>query len=515
MKRLKLCLALLALYCSFPLSAFPQIQKFAVIGDFGTNNKCNTNQLAVSLMVNSWDPAYIITVGDNIYYGRNNNTQNSCTPFHVNEYDSVIKKYYGEYYTRNIVTNRFFPAIGDHEIAGEIDMDPRPGFYLSQYLQYFALPNNERYYAFRMGNIQFICLNSDFGGKSTWTGGGLFPDTTVWEPDGIDSNSVQGLWCKSVLDTSTAKWNVVYQHKPPYYSFIEGYLDKYKRVRWPFKRWGADIVLSGDLHWYERVRKGNMTYITNGLGGGKFDPLFEDTMANFVRIPESLLLYNDTLGAQLVEEYNDSLVFKFVNVRNEVIDNYVLLQPRTIKIRAFLEGLSLNSGNKTRPDTLRVYLRRPVPPFKIIDSAKALTDSSGNGLYRFNNAKYDSLYYIALSHRNSIETWTKYPVKFDDDLRYDFSTDSSKAYGDNMVQVGNKWCLYGGDVFRNGIVEVTDLSAVSNDAAVYQTGYSRSDVNGDGIVDISDLILVTNNAFDFVSSVLPTMSTLTGIMIKP
>ncbi|MBK6877993.1 MAG: hypothetical protein IPG99_16485 [Ignavibacteria bacterium] len=33
-----------------------QIQKFAVIGDYGTNNKCNTNELAVANLVNGWDP---------------------------------------------------------------------------------------------------------------------------------------------------------------------------------------------------------------------------------------------------------------------------------------------------------------------------------------------------------------------------------------------------------------------------------------------------------------------------
>ncbi|MGB3018147.1 MAG: hypothetical protein WBC65_10095, partial [Ignavibacteria bacterium] len=149
-----------------------QIQKFAVIGDYGTNNKCNTNELAVANLVNGWDPAFIITVGDNIYFGRNNISQNSCTPQHVNDYDSVVKKYYGDYYTKNINTNRFFPCIGDHDIAGEIDIDPRPGFYLAYYKEYFSLPNNERYYTFLMGNIRFICLNNDFGGISTWTGGG-------------------------------------------------------------------------------------------------------------------------------------------------------------------------------------------------------------------------------------------------------------------------------------------------------------------------------------------------------
>ncbi|MBK6877992.1 MAG: metallophosphoesterase [Ignavibacteria bacterium] len=182
---------------------------------------------------------FIITVGDNIYFGRNSISQNSCTPQHVNDYDSVVKKYSGNYYTKNINTNRFFPCIGDHDIAGEIDTDPR-SFYLCLLQEYFSLPNNERYYTFLMGNIRFICLNNDFGGISTWTGGG-YTDTTVWEPDGIDSSSVQAHWAKSILDTSTAKWHVIYQHKPVYFSYIATSLDIFKKVRWPFKRWGADI----------------------------------------------------------------------------------------------------------------------------------------------------------------------------------------------------------------------------------------------------------------------------------
>ena len=494
-------------------TAIAQIQKFAVIGDFGTNDKCNTNESAVAGLVNGWNPAFIITVGDNIYYGRNNVSQNSCTHEHVNDYDSTIEKYYGNYFTRNVSTNRFYPSIGDHEIAGEIDTDPRPGFYLAYYKEYFALPNNERYYTFLKGNIRFICINNDFGGKSTWTGGG-YSDTTVWEPDGIDSSSVQGMWVKSILDTSRAKWHVIYQHKPVYFSFVSNALDKYKRVRWPFKRWGADIVLNGDLHWYERVRKGNMTYITNGLGGGKFDPLFDDTLSNFVRIPESKILYNNQYGAQLVEEYKDSLVFKFVTINNQVIDRYILLQPRTIRVRTLFEGAYNRSNGKMIPDTVRVYLRRKNSPYTIFDSAKAVTDSLGFGLYNFTKAIYDSSYYISIHHRNSIETWSKNPVVFDDELQYDFTVDSAKAYGNNLIKKGDKWCIFSGDVLKDGAIDATDLSISNNDASNYLTGYLQSDMNGDRITDASDVIVVGNNVYRYVLSVKPS-SYPGGMMISP
>ncbi len=482
---------------------FPQIQKFAVIGDFGTNDKCNTNESAVAQMVNNWNPAYIITLGDNIYYGKNNTTQNSCTPQHVNDYDSTIKKYYGNYYTKNINTNRFYPCVGDHEIAGELDLDPRQGYYLRYYLDFFVLPGNERYYTFQKGNIRFISLNSDFAGRSTFTVPGVYGDTTVWEPGGIDSSSVQGQWCKSILDTSTAKWNIVYIHKTPYFSFINSMLDMYKRLRWPYKKWGADIVLGGDFHWYERVRVNNMTYIANGLGGGKFDPLFDDTITNFVRIPQSKILYNDNYGAQLVEEYADSLVFKFITISGEIIDRYVLLQPRTIRTKSVLEGMYDPDLGYMISDTVKMLLRSKDYPYAIVDSAKAKIDAHGNGLFKFNKAKYDSLYYLVVTHRNSIETWSKAPVQFDDDLQYDFSADSTSAYGNNLIRLGNTWCVYSGDVIRDGLVDGTDMSAADNDAAEYVTGYSMTDINGDGLVDGTDMMFIINNVQRYIYSISP------------
>jgi hypothetical protein len=35
---------------------------------------------------------------------------------------------------------------------------------------------------------------------------------------------------------------------------------------WPFKSWGADVVLNGHSHEYERLFYNGMTYIVNGAG---------------------------------------------------------------------------------------------------------------------------------------------------------------------------------------------------------------------------------------------------------
>ncbi|MBK6877991.1 MAG: hypothetical protein IPG99_16475 [Ignavibacteria bacterium] len=102
-------------------------------------------------------------------------------------------------------------------------------------------------------------------------------------------------------------------------------------------------------------------------------------------------------------------------------------------MKSLIEGSYKPAIGKMVPDTVRVYLRRSISPFTIIDSAKALTDSLGYGLYNFSRAKYDSLYYLTVSHRNSIETWSKFSMPFVDDLQYDYNR-FGKAFGNNMTK---------------------------------------------------------------------------------
>ena len=113
-------------------------------------------------------------------------------------------------------------------------------------------------------------------------------------------------------------------------------------------------------------------------------------------------------------------------------------------------------------------------------------------------------YYIVVSHRNSIETWSAAPIAFSSvPLEYNFTDASSKAYGDNQATIGGVFAVFGGDVDVDGSVGINDLGITENSASVFGAGYLVEDVDGDGSVGISDLGLIENNSANFVSVLAP------------
>ena len=107
------------------------------------------------------------------------------------------------------------------------------------------------------------------------------------------------------------------------------------------------------------------------------------------------------------------------------------------------------------PDTVMIYLAKASSPFTKIDSAKVFMNSSGTGTAYFAKAVRDSSYYLVIKHRNSIETWSAAAQTFNSfDLVYDFTSAQNKAYGNNLIQKGSKWCIYSGDVKSGWIVDV-------------------------------------------------------------
>ena len=89
---------------------------------------------------------------------------------------------------------------------------------------------------------------------------------------------------------------------------------------------------------------------------------------------------------------------------------------------------------------------------------------------------------------------------------YDFTSAASQAYGGNMIQKGNKYCIYSGDLNQDGNVNGLDIAIADNQAFNFLTGYVSGDVNGDMIVDAADLSIVDNNAFNFISKVTPDLN---------
>lgn len=182
-----------------------------------------------------------------------------------------------------------------------------------------------------------------------------------------------------------------------------------------------------------------------------------------------------------------------------------------LSLRSIVQGFYDPLTNLMTRDTVRVYIRNHKAPYDIIDSAKALVDSTGRANYTFFNVPDGVPVYIQFNHRNSIETWSRNPVSstfsvlfansfspFTSTLQYDLSSSQSSAFGNNLARVDftpNTFAIYSGDVNQDGIIDASDLSEVDNDAFNSTSGYVRTDVNGDNFVDASDLSIVDNNAF--------------------
>ena len=277
---------------SFTATAIPEPSatpnpplRFAVIGDFGEGNQAEAD---VASLVHSWNPGIVLTVGDNNYPLGTASTIDT----HIGQYyHDFIFPYTGTY-GPGAAENRFFPSLGNHDWYTP---EGRP------YFDYFSLPGNERYYDFTRGPVHFYALDSDEN-----------------EPDGFRSNSAQAAWLQQALSMSSSPWNIVYFHHAPYSS---GSLHGSSTwMRWPFATWGAQAVLSGHEHTYERLLVDGIPYFVNGVGGGG--------IYNFVNaLPESQFRYNADYGAMLITATGTDLHFEFYNRTGKLIDQYEVKKP--------------------------------------------------------------------------------------------------------------------------------------------------------------------------------------------
>jgi len=166
----------------------------------------------------------------------------------------------------------------------------------------------------------------------------------------------------------------------------------------------------------------------------------------------------------------------------------------TINITVIPEGL-LNTGtNQLRMrDTVKAKLWDLTGSY-IVDSATAVIDSVTFLVsFTFKNAPTGE-YYIAISHRNSIETWSKTggeSYTHGAVMSYDFTSANTQAYGNNLKLKGGRYCMYSGDVNASGVINSTDRTLIRSN--VGQTGYIKYDLDGNGVVNSADRTIVRNN----------------------
>ncbi|MBK8550301.1 MAG: proprotein convertase P-domain-containing protein [Ignavibacteria bacterium] len=174
----------------------------------------------------------------------------------------------------------------------------------------------------------------------------------------------------------------------------------------------------------------------------------------------------------------------------------------TLNLTSIIQGFW--DGATMVQDTMRVYLRNTTPPYLITDSSKVFLSSTGFANISFANTA-TSTKYIALKHRNSIETWSATGVNFKQDstTTYDFTTGSNKAYGSNLGLKNGKYTVYNGNVNTDFVIDLTDVVAVYNASNVFTLGYTIVDLTGDNFVTLDDVLLAYNNASNFVGKITP------------
>lgn len=264
---------------------------FAVIGDYGVDD---ANEQAVATLVSGWNPDFVVTTGDDYY--------STAGGSGTGKYDESTGAYYCNFLkdisttgarcpTGLAAVSRFFPSMGNHDYS---DATPAP----TTYLTYFTLPgagftntsNNERYYDFVQGPVHLFVINSN-----------------TQEPDGTSSTSVQATWLQTQLAASTSAWNVVVFHHPPYSSGSTHGSTPY--MQWPFAAWGADVVLNGHDHTYERIVRDGIVYFVNGLGGAS-------RYSFGTPVAGSAFRYNANWGAMRIVATDTTMDFEFLSVNN-------------------------------------------------------------------------------------------------------------------------------------------------------------------------------------------------------
>jgi tartrate-resistant acid phosphatase type 5 len=264
---------------------------FATIGDYGDGS---ANEGSVSSLVYSWNPDFIITMGDNRYG--------------ATDFDGTVGQFYCGSLTDadsgafcsggNSLSNAFFPSLGNHDYTD--------GAGLNEYLDYFTLPGSgvatsgtsgsEHYYDFIRESVHFFVIDSQ---------GAL---------NSASDKIAQMNWLQAQLAASSARWKVVYFHHAPYSSALHG---STAAMQWPFGTWGADAVISGHDHTYERIHVAGTVYFVNGLGGRSIYKFKTPVSGSQVR-------YNDDYGAMRVDANDVAITFEFISLSGNIIDTYTI-----------------------------------------------------------------------------------------------------------------------------------------------------------------------------------------------
>lgn len=319
--------------------------RFAALADSGRVDGAAAD---VAKLIRGWEPDVIVNAGDLVY-------PDGGTAQFDDRYETQVAKHYywaiggyaGQYGTGPEV-NKYLPALGNH------DYTDGP---LSRYLAFFNLPNNERWYTVKRGPVQFFFIDSyGYGPSAAGPGGNTIAGTGAGAGVGsadLSSTGPQGQWLQAQLAASDCPWRIVVWHHPPQTS-ENTYYPGYAVLDWPLGQWGADVLITGHAHVYERIQRNDgVLHLTVGTGG--------HSLRSFVGTPVtgSQFRYSANYGAMLFDVGSTALTAKFYNRAGTLIDTVTKTTARSLSV-CYTGGLSKQAtGIDVKPPI--VYLPKNLP----------------------------------------------------------------------------------------------------------------------------------------------------------
>jgi len=348
---------------------------FAVIGEYGL---ISTGSLAVASLVNSWNPKFIITTGGNNLTGVPTTTGYDLAV--GRSFHNLIFPYNGAYGAGSIDFNRFWPCVGDSDYDSspmlqayrdyftlppannELYYDwiegPIHFFFIdsqspdgtdvasvqAEWLRIKMAASNSpfkivvmncppftssgntsnlfihnisafsRYFWY--GDVDDASLATRIGPLGSGAQQNISPANYIWvNATGIPpvgpGNSYVVPGGHNYNDEIEYNSNITFIGSGTFQNSCDSF-------RWPFKEWGATLVLDGLNRVYERVVVDNLPYITVGTGGADLGT-FLDTPAL-----GSLFRYNSDFGAVKGTVTCDSIKLEMINTSGDVVDSLVI-----------------------------------------------------------------------------------------------------------------------------------------------------------------------------------------------
>lgn len=249
----------------------------AVVGDYGGCGADRTcaEEHQVADMVHSWNPAAILTTGDNTYQqGRPDEIVKAQAP-----------------YDADINAGRFFPIMGNHDYGNGCNPES-----IQPSVDYFKVPVS---FVAGFGNGLIDFLN---------------PDANCQMASGTTMPPIYDAYMNTVTG-STAEWVITGEHQPVFSSGKAG--------NNPDRAWamtpGVDLILAGHDHHAEHITTADGYNIAiTGNGGAGLTPLFSVAPGSQFRDAEHF-------GAMRLTVNKGSLKAEYLSLPGKV-DYYFILK---------------------------------------------------------------------------------------------------------------------------------------------------------------------------------------------